>query len=68
MAVRKTAGLENLNDEQKLKTGVTVGSGIGGLETIYDGSITINQKGAKKTFSFFYPIIISEFIIRSNFY
>ena len=51
----KDAGLENLNDEQKLKTGVSVGSGIGGLETIYNGSITINEKGAKKLSPFFIP-------------
>ena len=31
------AGLENLSDEEKFRTGASVGSGIGGLETIYDG-------------------------------
>ncbi len=51
----KDAGLENLTDEQKLKTGVTVGSGIGGLETIYNGSLTINNKGVKKLSPFFIP-------------
>ena len=51
----KDAGLENLNDEQKLKTGVSVGSGIGGLETIYNGSLTINEKGVKKLSPFFIP-------------
>ena len=49
------AGLIDLSDEQKLKVGVSVGSGIGGLETIYDGSITINEKGVKKLSPFFIP-------------
>ena len=39
------AGLKDLSEEEKLKVGVSVGSGIGGLETIYDGSITINERG-----------------------
>ena len=54
MAV-EDAGLENLNEEQKLKVGVSVGSGIGGLETIYNGSLTINDKGLKKLSPFFIP-------------
>ena len=40
MAIQDS-GIENLDEESKLKVGVSVGSGIGGLETIYDGSITI---------------------------
>ena len=49
------AGLSNLSEENKLKAGVSVGSGIGGLETIYDGSITINEKSPKKLSPFFIP-------------
>ena len=49
------AGLKELSDEEKLKVGVSVGSGIGGLETIYDGSLTINEKGVKKLSPFFIP-------------
>ena len=41
--------------DEKLKTGVSVGSGIGGLETIYNGSLTINEKGEKKLSPFFIP-------------
>jgi len=54
MAV-ENAGIDKLSDIQKEKIGVSVGSGIGGLETIYDGSITINQKGPKKLSPFFIP-------------
>ncbi len=54
MAV-EDSGINNLSDEDKLKTGVMVGSGIGGLETIYDGSITIKEKGARRLSPFFIP-------------
>ena len=49
------AGLNNVSDEQKLRIGVSVGSGIGGLETIYEGSLTINNKEPKKLSPFFIP-------------
>ncbi len=49
------AGLDDLSDEEKLRTGVSVGSGIGGLETIYEGSLTINSKETKKLSPFFIP-------------
>ena len=49
------AGLQNLKEEDKLRIGVSVGSGIGGLETIYEGSLTINNKESKKLSPFFIP-------------
>ena len=49
------AGINNLTEEEKLKVGVSVGSGIGGLETIYNGSLTINSKDNKKLSPFFIP-------------
>ena len=49
------AGLKNLNEENKLRVGVSVGSGIGGLETIYEGSLTINENEPKKLSPFFIP-------------
>ncbi len=54
MAV-EDSGLHLIDDEKKLRVGVTVGSGIGGLETIYNGSLTVNNKGAKKLSPFFIP-------------
>ena len=48
------AGLNNLTDEDRLRIGVSVGSGIGGLETIYEGSLTINKE-SKKLSPFFIP-------------
>ena len=49
------AGLKNINEHDKLRIGVSVGSGIGGLETIYEGSLTINNKEPKKLSPFFIP-------------
>ena len=54
MAV-EDAGLMSLDDESKLKVGVSVGSGIGGLERIYNGSITLKEKGSRKISPFFIP-------------
>jgi len=44
------------SDEQSLeRTGVLVGSGIGGLETIYEGSITVKERGPRRLSPFFIP-------------
>ena len=49
------AGLDNLTDKDKLRVGVSVGSGIGGLETIYEGSLTVSNEKPKKLSPFFIP-------------
>ena len=49
------AGISNLNENEKLRVGVSAGSGIGGLETIYEGSLTINNSEPKKLSPFFIP-------------
>ena len=49
------AGLENITEDEKNYVGISVGSGIGGLETIYDGSITVKEKGPRKLSPFFIP-------------
>ncbi len=49
------ANLNDVSEDDKLKIGVSVGSGIGGLETIYEGSLTINKKESKKLSPFFIP-------------
>ncbi len=54
MAV-KDANLHNIDEDDKINIGVSVGSGIGGLETIYEGSLTINNKDSKKLSPFFIP-------------
>ena len=49
------SGIKELTDEQKMKVGVILGSGIGGLETIYDTSINLLKKGANRISPFFIP-------------
>ena len=49
------AGLQNINETDSYRVGVSVGSGIGGLETIYEGSLTIDSKDKKKLSPFFIP-------------
>lgn len=47
------SGLENLSDEQKERAGVLIGSGIGGLGTIYDTSIDLREKGTRRVSPYF---------------
>jgi 3-oxoacyl-[acyl-carrier-protein] synthase II len=42
-------------EEDRCATGVMIGSGIGGLETIYDASITVYQGKARRLSPFFIP-------------
>ena len=49
------SGIANLSEEKKLRIGVSVGSGIGGLETIYNGTLTLEKRGARKISPFFIP-------------
>lgn len=42
-------------DEQQIRTGVQIGSGIGGLETIYNGAITLHERGPRKVSPHFIP-------------
>ncbi len=43
------------SDDDRCATGVMIGSGIGGLETIYDASILINSGKARRLSPFFIP-------------
>ena len=49
------SGIDKLNEQQKLRIGVSVGSGIGGLETIQNNAITLKEKGHRKISPFFVP-------------
>ena len=51
----KDSGVEELSDEKKLKIGVSVGSGIGGLETISKTTLSLLEKGPRKISPFFIP-------------
>jgi 3-oxoacyl-[acyl-carrier-protein] synthase II len=49
------SGWKPEDEEGRRRTGVMIGSGIGGLETIYDGSITLKEKGPRRMSPFFIP-------------
>ncbi|MFT6071747.1 MAG: 3-oxoacyl-[acyl-carrier-protein] synthase II [Alphaproteobacteria bacterium] len=42
-------------EEQKCRTGVLLGSGIGGLTSIHDNALILNEKGARRIGPFFIP-------------
>ncbi|MDG2318825.1 MAG: beta-ketoacyl-ACP synthase II [Rhodospirillaceae bacterium] len=43
------------NDTQRERTGVIIGSGIGGLQTIYNNSIILAEQGPRRISPFFIP-------------
>ncbi|MGE0424480.1 MAG: beta-ketoacyl-ACP synthase II [Reyranellaceae bacterium] len=49
------AGWADASDEEKLRTGVMIGSGIGGLNTIYEASVTLKERGPRRLSPFFIP-------------
>ena len=42
-------------DHDKERSGVLIGSGIGGLQSIYETSITLHEQGARRVSPFFIP-------------
>lgn len=42
-------------EEQQCRTGVLLGSGIGGLSAIHDNSLTLSEKGVRRIGPFFIP-------------
>jgi 3-oxoacyl-[acyl-carrier-protein] synthase II len=42
-------------EDQRCATGVMIGSGIGGLQTIYEGSVLVHQGKARRLSPFFIP-------------
>ena len=49
------AGWTPTEDEACERTGVMIGSGIGGLPGINDGAITLQEKGPRRLSPFFIP-------------
>jgi 3-oxoacyl-[acyl-carrier-protein] synthase II len=49
-------------EEDKCATGVMIGSGIGGLQTIYEASILVNEGRAKRLSPFFIPSALINLI------
>lgn len=55
----KDANLE-LDDKTALRTGVWIGSGIGGMETIENQMDVLNNRGVRRISPFFVPMIIPD--------
>src|SRR3569833_2097091 len=49
------AGVEPKTAEDAERTGVLIGSGIGGVGTIYEASVTLHEKGPRRVSPFFVP-------------
>ena len=49
------SGWKPETEEEKERSGVMIGSGIGGLESIYDTAITLHEHGPRKVSPFFIP-------------
>lgn len=46
---------ENASEEEKYRFGVMMGSGIGGLDVIYENSVSFHENGMKRISPFFIP-------------
>lgn len=65
------SGLDFLDEDLAERSGVTIGSGIGGLETIYQTSVTLHEKGPRRVSPFFIPaslinLVSGQVSIRHN--
>jgi 3-oxoacyl-[acyl-carrier-protein] synthase II len=49
------AGWENASEEERIRTGVMIGSGIGGLPTIYEASVQVAAGKSRRLSPFFIP-------------
>jgi 3-oxoacyl-[acyl-carrier-protein] synthase II len=51
----RDAGWEPEDEEERLRTGVMIGSGIGGLQSIQDTTLLMAEKGPRRVSPFFIP-------------
>ncbi|MBV8190046.1 MAG: beta-ketoacyl-ACP synthase II [Alphaproteobacteria bacterium] len=49
------AGWKPQDDESRNRTGVMIGAGIGGLQTIYETSLVLKERGPRRVSPFFIP-------------
>lgn len=56
------AGIEHLSEEEKLRTGVIIGSGIGGLQAIEETVLMMKEKGPRRVSPFFIPACLINLI------
>ena len=53
---------EEASEEEKYRSGVMMGSGIGGLQTIYENSLSFNESGMRRISPFFIPACLINLI------
>ena len=58
----KDAGWEPEDEVERKRTGVIIGSGIGGLQTIYDNALSLSSAGPRRVSPFFIPACIINMI------
>ncbi len=51
----RDAGWTDASEDEKLRTGVMIGSGIGGIETIAETAVTLKERGPRRVSPFFIP-------------
>jgi 3-oxoacyl-[acyl-carrier-protein] synthase II len=51
----RDAGWDDISEDEKLRTGVMIGSGIGGLTSIAETAVLIKERGPKRVSPFFIP-------------
>lgn len=56
------SGWKPEDEDNRCATGVMIGSGIGGLQTIYDGSLTVSSGKARRLSPFFIPSALINLI------
>lgn len=56
----ENAGLTQLTEEQKERAAVIIGCGLGGLNEIEEGKVTLLEKGPSRLSPFFIPKLISN--------
>ncbi|MGL5955164.1 MAG: beta-ketoacyl-ACP synthase II [Brevinema sp.] len=56
------SGLDTFKDFDPYRVGVTIGSGIGGLQTLQDNAFIIIEKGAKRVSPMFVPASILDIV------
>ncbi len=49
------AGWDDIDEAEKLRTGVMIGSGIGGLNSIAETAVVIKERGVRRVSPFFIP-------------
>jgi 3-oxoacyl-[acyl-carrier-protein] synthase II len=56
------SGWKPETEEEKCRTGVLIGSGIGGIDTIYKTSVTLKEKGPRRVSPFFIPATLINLV------